>query len=174
MKWKALDTKGGSFAFRLHVGRFVDGARHKGQPEAGISGHGITLPPRNTFARTVPPLSIFSLFIALSLSLFLYLSIYLDFFPLSTLLSFPACLEGEFREILNDTCIASPTPDWTNPIFPSFYKFPSRPTNFTDEFPCEAARRRVGKENKRRKKGALNGNLITSDELLMIDGTARK
>ena len=71
MKWKASSTKGESFAFYLYLGRFVDGVAHKNQPEVGISGHGITLPLRNTFAWTVP-LSLFLsdlLFLSLSLSL---------------------------------------------------------------------------------------------------------
>ena len=158
MKWKASSTKGESFAFYLYLGRFVDGVAHKSQPEVGISGHGITLPLRNTFAWTVP-LSLF-----LSDLLFLSLSLSLSFLSLPSLC---VNLKGEFWEILDDTRLVSPTPNSTNPTTPilPFYKFPFVRRISVTGF---QARPLTGE-----KAATLNGNLITNDELLMIDGTEK-
>lgn len=93
------------------------------------------------------------------------------FLPLSLSLSSPPSLyvnlKGEFWEILDDTCLVSPTPNSTNPttlILP-FYKFPFVRRISVTGF---QARPLTGE-----KAATLNGNLITNDELLMIDGTQK-
>lgn len=99
-------------------------------------------------------------------------SFVISFFPpLSLSLSSPPSLyvnlKGEFWEILDDTCLVSPTPNSTNPTTPilPFYKFPFVQRISVTGF---QARPLTGE-----KAATLNGNLITNDELLMIDGTQK-